>query len=157
MARNVSLRPPFPLDAIGNVYYYFTSKATTEDEIQVPNFVHQLRRAKQHARDQFKDIDLNQLGSRAIEEAKVAPNIMTKSDNYMCTSICNFGFYNIDFGWGRPIRVTTAPHSKKNTFIFLDDPSGDGIHVLITLTKPHMLVFESNKELLEFAAPLGHE
>ncbi|KAK4709160.1 hypothetical protein R3W88_030085 [Solanum pinnatisectum] len=44
--------------------------------------------------------------------------------------------------------------SDANNFIFMDEPSGDGINVLITLTKDDMLNFQKKKELLEFASPV---
>ncbi|XP_055835301.1 acylsugar acyltransferase 3-like [Solanum dulcamara] len=151
----MNLRPPLPLNAIGNGTYYFTAIATSEDEIQVPNFVDQLVKAKQHVKDKLKEINVNELGSRALEESKVAKNIMADDDYYLCSSFRNFGLYTIDFGWGRPIRVVPASHPRKKTLHFLDDPNGDGINVHITLTQHHMLLFQNNKDLLEFASPIG--
>ncbi|KAK4353975.1 hypothetical protein RND71_026169 [Anisodus tanguticus] len=53
-----------------------------------------------------------------------------------------------------PIRVTLERHPMKNSFIFLDDPSGDRINAVITLKEADMLVFQSNKELLEFSSTI---
>lgn len=40
----------------------------------------------------------------------------------------------------------------KNNLTFLDDPSRDRINTLITLTEIDMSLFQTNKEILEFAA-----
>ncbi|XP_009796801.1 acylsugar acyltransferase 3-like [Nicotiana tabacum] len=151
----MSFRPPLSRNTIGNACYFFGSIASTEDEIELPHFVAQLRNAKQYLQDKSKDP--NTLASHVLENVKERANKSEKStkfDFYMCSSLCNLGVYKIDFGWGEPIRVTLARNPMKNNFIFLDSPNGDGINVLITLREADMLIFESNKELLEFASPL---
>ncbi|XP_055835303.1 acylsugar acyltransferase 3-like [Solanum dulcamara] len=115
----MNLRPPLPLNAIGNVTYYFTVIATSEDEIQLPNFVDQLGKAKQHVKDKLKEINVNELGSHALEEFKVAKNIMADDDNYLCSSLRNFRLYTIDFGWGRPIKSGSSITSKEEDTSFL--------------------------------------
>ncbi|OIT35573.1 PREDICTED: acylsugar acyltransferase 3-like [Nicotiana attenuata] len=150
----MNFRPPLPQNTIGNACFFFGSIAATEDEIQLPHFVAQLRKAKQYLQDKSKDP--HQLASHLLEKVKEQANKSgeNKFDLYMCSSLCNLGVYKIDFGWGEPIRVTLARNPMKNNFIFLDPPNGDGINVLITLTEADMLTFQSNKELLEFASPL---
>lgn len=146
----MNLRPPLPLNTIGNGVHFFNTITTAEDEIQVPHFVAQLRKAKQHLRDQ--------LASRSLMEIKLeaaGTNILDmKYDFYLCTSLCHLGLYQADFGWGSPTRVTPPKNLMKNNLTFLDNPTGDGINALITLTEADMSIFQSNKELLEFATPL---
>ncbi|CAN4084035.1 unnamed protein product [Withania somnifera] len=112
--RLMNLCPPLPLNTIGN-----------EDEIQVPHFIAQLRKAKQHLQDQ--------LASRSPIEIKLeaaGKNILDmKYDFYLCSSLCHLGLYKADFGW-------------------------DGINALITLTEEDMSIFQSNNELLEYATLL---
>ncbi|KAG5578008.1 hypothetical protein H5410_058142 [Solanum commersonii] len=130
--------------------------AMTENKISLPNYVGELQKAKQQLRYELKDMNTDQLATHAIEKIKEIANIMKQDafDMYFCTSLCTFGSHKIDFGWGSPIRVTQVKQPMKNQFIFMDDPSGEGINVLITLTEADMLLFQNNKELLEFASPV---
>ncbi|XP_060169827.1 acylsugar acyltransferase 3-like [Lycium barbarum] len=149
----MNIRPTLPLiNTIGNATCFFSSATTTEDEIQVPHAVARVQKAKQHLRDKLKDTSSDQIASHALESIKAAAN--SSSEILFCSSLCNFGLYKTDFGWGKPIRVTLPSHPMKNNIIFLDDPSGQGIDALITLKETDMLIFQVNKELLEFASPL---
>ncbi|XP_059314868.1 acylsugar acyltransferase 3-like [Lycium ferocissimum] len=150
----MNLRPPLPLKAIGNAVSSFSVTATMKDEIHVPIFVDKLRKAKQHSRDKFRDIKPNQLFSHSLERSKEAAEMLKSNDIYFCSSHCNFGLYTIDFGWGRPIRVTPTSYPRQNGVIFLDDQSGEGINVLINLAEADMLIFQRDEELLEFASPI---
>ncbi|KAI3913880.1 hypothetical protein MKW92_051665 [Papaver armeniacum] len=62
------------------------------------------------------------------------------------TSWCNLGFYEIDFGWGKPIWVTTDatlfPH--KNNFVMNDTICGEGIEVWVNLVEDDMAKFQDN-------------
>ncbi|KAF3635005.1 putative deacetylvindoline O-acetyltransferase-like [Capsicum annuum] len=152
----MNMRPPIPLDTIGNAISCFGSVAMTEDDIKLPNLFARLREAKQQLRGELKDKNTDQLAAHVLKERKEGADIKMDMFGayYSCTSICNLGFCTIDFGWGRPVRVTLARNSRKNNFLFLDDPSGDGINVIVTLTEDDMLMFQNNKELLEFASPV---
>lgn len=141
---------------MGNANCLFSAIAMTENKISLPNYVGELQKAKQQLRYELKDMNTDQLATHAIEKIKEIANIMKQDafDMYFCTSLCTFGSHKIDFGWGSPIRVTQVKQPMKNQFIFMDDPSGEGINVLITLTEADMLLFQNNKELLEFASPV---
>ncbi|CAN4076292.1 unnamed protein product [Withania somnifera] len=154
----MNLRPPIPLNTMGNACVLFGSITKTEDDIKLPNFIAQLQEAKQQLRDDLKDMNTNQIAAHALERLKHGADIMefNKYDTYSCRSVCNFGLYTIDFGWGRPVRVTLAGNPTKNHFLFMDDSTGDGINVLVSLTEADMLIFQNNKELLEFASPVVH-
>nr|XP_033512495.1 acylsugar acyltransferase 3-like [Nicotiana tomentosiformis] len=152
----MNLHPHFPLNTIGNAYCFLNSATTTEDEIQLPHIVAQLRKAKQHQRNMLKDMSSDKIALHALESINAGVNIIIekKYDPYMYSSLCNLGLYKIDFGWGKPINVTLARSPMKNNIVFLDNPSGEGINTLITLREADMLIFQSNKELLEFAYPV---
>uniref|UniRef100_M1ABN7 Acyl-transferase n=1 Tax=Solanum tuberosum TaxID=4113 RepID=M1ABN7_SOLTU len=152
----MNLRPPIPLNTMGNATCLFSTIAITKDNITLPNYVGELQKAKLQLRNELKDMNTNQLASHGIEKIKDIINIAKQDvfDIYFCTSLCTFGSHKIDFGWGSPLRVTQVKHPMKNKFNFMDDPSGEGINVLITLTEADMLLFQSNKELLEFASPV---
>ncbi|MCE3049936.1 hypothetical protein HAX54_046152 [Datura stramonium] len=153
----MNLRPPLPLNTIGNACCHFSSVATTEDDIKLHNFGAQLHIAKQQLRDELKVMSTDELTAHALEKVKRGVEKLEKNtfDIYSCSSLCNFGLHKTDFGWGRPIRVTLASNRVKNNFYFFDDPNGDGINALITLREDDMLMLQSNKEFLEFVSPIN--
>ncbi|KAJ8549586.1 hypothetical protein K7X08_033293 [Anisodus acutangulus] len=57
----MNLRPPLPLNTIGNGVNFFNTIAATEDEIQVPHLVAQIRKAKQHLGDQLASHSLMEI------------------------------------------------------------------------------------------------
>jgi len=79
--------------------------------------------------------------------------------NYIAfTSWCNFGLYDIDFGWGKPIWVSLVGSSGNSKTVFsnlvmlMDTRSGDGIEAWVSLDKEDMVVLGQDKELLAFAS-----
>ncbi|WVZ14349.1 hypothetical protein V8G54_011915 [Vigna mungo] len=69
---------------------------------------------------------------------------------YSFSSWMRFGFYETDFGWGKPSYVRTIGVPIKNVVILMGTKVGDGMEAWITLTSRDMLQFEQNPELLEF-------
>ncbi|KAF3437660.1 hypothetical protein FNV43_RR20416 [Rhamnella rubrinervis] len=70
-----------------------------------------------------------------------------------CTSALDFGFYEIDFGWGKPIWVSLDSGSSLNNFIMLTRTrDGDGVEAWVTLSEEDMTVFELDPELPSFAS-----
>nr|ACI45393.1 salutaridinol 7-O-acetyltransferase [Papaver bracteatum] len=70
----------------------------------------------------------------------------------LMTSWCRMGFYETDFGWGKPVWVTTDPNIKPNkNLIFMNDTRcGEGIEVWVCFLEDDMAKFELHlSEILE--------
>ena len=61
-------------------------------------------------------------------------------DVYMFTSWCRFPFYEVDFGWGKPVWVSKS-HSAFEAATLLDTEDGDGIEAWVTFDKQDMPLF----------------
>ncbi|WMV55920.1 hypothetical protein MTR67_049306 [Solanum verrucosum] len=157
MSHVINLRPLIPLDTIGNATCGYSTIAMTENEIQLSNYVAQLQKIKQQVRNELKNLDMNQIVPYALGKMKGVVDMMEKDifDIYLSTSVCNFGLYSkTNFGWGRPIKITYTKYPVKKSIILFDDPSEEGIDALITLPEDEMLIFQKDKELLEFTSPI---
>lgn len=78
-----------------------------------------------------------------------------EADYFGFSSWCKFGFYEADFGWGKPIWVSSIGSSGTvlmNLIILVETRLGDGIEAWVTLDEPDMARLESNPELLTFAS-----
>ncbi|CAJ1949399.1 unnamed protein product [Sphenostylis stenocarpa] len=71
---------------------------------------------------------------------------------YSFSSWVRFGFYETDFGWGKPSYVRTIGVPIKNVVILMGTKDGDGIEAWVTLTTRDMVHFEQNPELLQFVS-----
>ncbi|OWM70690.1 hypothetical protein CDL15_Pgr014363 [Punica granatum] len=59
-------------------------------------------------------------------------------DHFVCSSWCSFRFYDIDFGWGRPVWVSNIGLCKPmflNLIFLVDTRSGDGIEAWVTMMR----------------------
>ena len=78
-----------------------------------------------------------------------------EADYFGFSSWCNFGFYEADFGWGKPIWVSSIGSSGSmfmNLVILPDTRFGDRIEAWVTLDEQDMARLEFNPELLTFAS-----
>ncbi|KAL7244456.1 hypothetical protein ACSBR1_016661 [Camellia fascicularis] len=74
-------------------------------------------------------------------------------DYFSCTSVCNGGIYEADFGWGRPVWVSLGGAEDPlimNLIFLMDIRSGGGIEAWVSLSEEEMDLFECDPELLEF-------
>ncbi|XP_054785342.1 stemmadenine O-acetyltransferase-like [Prosopis cineraria] len=69
---------------------------------------------------------------------------------YLFSSWVRFGFYETDFGWGKPTWACTVGVPTRNVIILMPTRSGDGIEAWVSLNELHMLEFENN--LLQYAS-----
>ncbi|KAI3923166.1 hypothetical protein MKW92_039578 [Papaver armeniacum] len=73
-------------------------------------------------------------------------DVEVKTLPLLMTSWCKFGLYDADFGWGKPLWVTTNPfiEPSKNIIFMNDTKCGEGIEVWATFLEDDMVNFELN-------------
>lgn len=67
-------------------------------------------------------------------------------------SWCKFPMYEADFGWGKPIWVTTSTCPVKNAIVLMDTRNGNGIEAIVNMKESDMVRFEREVELVQYAS-----
>ncbi|KAK9124400.1 hypothetical protein Sjap_014002 [Stephania japonica] len=67
-------------------------------------------------------------------------------------SWCRFPFYEANFGWGKPIWVSTTKTPGKNLVIMVDSKFGDGIEAWLNMVEEDMVELEKDEEFLSFVS-----
>ncbi|KAJ8565616.1 hypothetical protein K7X08_008192 [Anisodus acutangulus] len=127
--------------------------ATNEEEIELPCLVRNLRKGVELAykKDQ---VEQNELVLEIVESMRNGklPYETDEYDMYFCSNLCKFPLYSVDFGWGKPERVSLPNGPFKKMFFLKDYQTGQGLEVHVMLQKQQMSAFECDEELLEFAS-----
>ncbi|XP_073020718.1 pelargonidin 3-O-(6-caffeoylglucoside) 5-O-(6-O-malonylglucoside) 4'''-malonyltransferase-like [Primulina eburnea] len=58
-----------------------------------------------------------------------------------------FGFYEVDFGWGKPIWCSVGSPAADNLVILMENKEGDGIEACVHLHQKFMESFEQQQEI----------
>lgn len=141
--------PPIPTRVIGNIFSLIRVPTMMDDEITVAGVVRELRKAK----DELKKED-NVKNNNMISISSELSSMANEVELHYSTSLCNYPLNNLDFGWGKPSRVTMQLRGHKNGFLFMDNQRGDGIEVIGSLPQKNVTQFEDCKEFKEFASPI---
>ncbi|KAI9095056.1 hypothetical protein K1719_026520 [Acacia pycnantha] len=126
--------PPLPETCVGNFVGFFTiipEESNNDSEMNLQGRVIHLRKGL----EQFTKLLKNEV-----------------LDLWGCSSWCHFGFYEVDFGWGRPKWVSIPLLETKNSVVLMDTSDGKGIEALVALSEQDMALMESNTEFIEFAS-----
>ncbi|XP_051143493.1 stemmadenine O-acetyltransferase-like [Andrographis paniculata] len=159
-------KPPFGTDFFGNCGV--TTTASSQNCMQedvYKDLARKLRDAVARIDGEFvarMQGDRGLLGYHANRQSLVA-DFSGGADRLVSSSWCGFGVYDVDFGWGKPVWVTTAVDSSSSTYansiILMDTSVGNGVEALIRLGEKYMAVFDAIEELLDLAcidpSPLG--
>ncbi|EXB82428.1 Vinorine synthase [Morus notabilis] len=113
---------------------------------------------------EFVKNNIQEKGDELVENAKKVSVRLVKGEvaGLYISSLCRFPLYEADFGYGKPIWVSSANRGVINLVALLDNKAGDGIEAYICLNADDMAKLEADKELLAFVSPndvaaLDHE
>ncbi|KAJ8772750.1 hypothetical protein K2173_027927 [Erythroxylum novogranatense] len=165
VGHNVNMRrratPQFPEFTIGNFPWatIFTTKETG-----MPDLVIKLREAISRIDGDFVRklqgnegwLNLNQI----IKDKKSELSGSEFSDGFNhleFSSWCNFGLYDLDFGYGKPIWATYAGPDKSkasvyNLIVLIDTRTDRGIEAWVCLDEEEIALLEKDEELLSYAS-----
>nr|BDW80083.1 BAHD acyltransferase [Arnebia euchroma] len=153
------LNPPLPSYFVGNLASYFGVPFPEDKDLNYTRLASDLRGAKVAFYEKFKGVTANEFREEILKSVEFMKMISAGESNleqYICTSMCRFPFYDMDFGWGKPERANFAAAPFKNFILLMDDRNGDGVEAFVPLEDKIMEVFEKDPELLHFAS-LGSE
>ncbi|KAI3767308.1 hypothetical protein L2E82_17405 [Cichorium intybus] len=122
------------------------TRVENECEMNPESFISELRNQK----TQFQAIRNIETAMGIFSEWDLEELLRKFTGLYICSSLCGNSAYEIDFGWGKPVKATHAGDLRKNSFILMDAPNGDGIEALVCLGNQDMAIVQNDPELLAF-------
>ncbi|KAL4569493.1 hypothetical protein LXL04_025132 [Taraxacum kok-saghyz] len=131
--------------AVGNFFTLSISKM--QGEIRLNELVAEVKKGK---------MELEGIRDQQEVVEKLLNTFSTlRGDVYYTSSVCNAPFYEVDFGWGKPLEVTVRiPDVEEKTIIMFDTPSGDGISALVHLPEEDISILKKDKEFLTYVENL---
>ncbi|XP_057486935.1 acyltransferase Pun1-like [Actinidia eriantha] len=147
--------PPLPDNSVGNFTWQFTLSFRDQRERNLVELVAEMRKSRSEFYNKYeKRLKMTEwfgIIRELMKEAKENYAGNTDLLVFISSSMCRFPFYEVDFGWGKPVWVALAGNVFKNTFVVMDRRSGDGIESWVALDEQDMALFENDDELLGFA------
>ncbi|KAE8736336.1 BAHD acyltransferase [Hibiscus syriacus] len=141
------IEPPVPEYSIGNFFSFAPTIPSMEDS----NLVSQMRDSIRAVNNEY--VKKLQDGYNHLDSFKEKTSSYGKGEivPFTFTSLCRFPLYDADFGWGKPVWAAFGDREIKNTAVFLDTITGDGIEAWVTLNEEEMAKLDSDEELLAYA------
>ncbi|KAH6779008.1 hypothetical protein C2S52_010245 [Perilla frutescens var. hirtella] len=147
--------PPQPKHACGN--FAITSQTQTE-EIGMEELVHVMGESVEESIADYgellspdrdaRSIIMNALGNISKQVRNPETNVVDFTD------WSKFGFYEADFGWGKP--VWTGIQSNRpviSSTVLMSDREGDGIEAWLYLKANDMRLFEQDEDISNYLLP----
>ncbi|XP_044476063.1 stemmadenine O-acetyltransferase-like [Mangifera indica] len=152
--------PPISDYSTGNLLWLAAAECSPNTyNPELHNLAAKMRRAiSKFDGDFVKTLTSTQQGNAVMSESlKEMAEFGAKDevDYFGFSSWCKFGFYENDFGWGKPVWVSSVGLSSQvfmNLVILVETKSGDGMEAWLTLDEKDMNILVSNPEFLRFAS-----
>ncbi|KAJ4715318.1 vinorine synthase-like [Melia azedarach] len=150
-------KPLMPEYSMGNIVWTANALCTNE-EPELDGLVGKLREAIMEINGDFlKSLQGDEGFLNLCEAAKNESALCSSAvERITFSSWCNFGLVDIDFGWGKPIWVSTIGIDGpvpcfSNTIILMDTRLKGEIEAWVYLLEEDMNILELDKELIAFA------
>ncbi|XP_071710743.1 epi-neemfruitin B 7-O-acetyltransferse L7AT-like [Rutidosis leptorrhynchoides] len=142
-----------PENSIGNLIWLASAECRTNANARLCDLVEKVRDSVSKINGEFVKKLQGDKGTRVMEES--LKSIKDCVDYIGFTSWCKMGFYDVDFGWGKPVWVCGSVCEGSPVFmnfvILMDTKYGDGIEAWVCLDEHEMHILKHNPELLEYA------
>ncbi|KAK7246930.1 hypothetical protein RIF29_41801 [Crotalaria pallida] len=158
--------PPLHEKSTGNIVWTFNPSNQFTDKKE-PLELHELVTEIREGLCEFCDKKIKNFGEVSFvneylkkthslpqeKEASTSCDISKEKETmFLFTSWCRYSMYEADFGWGKPMWVTTSDCPNKNHIALMDTRDGNGIEVLVNLEEEDMALLECDVELLHYAS-----
>nr|URS65388.1 akuammiline synthase [Alstonia scholaris] len=155
------IEPPLPDSTFGNVIWLafaFYDCDPSETKIKPGDVVERVREA-------FAALDKESISELETDDAftslsELLESVYTneKIKIYRFTSTCNMGFYDVDFGWGKPVWVAhmgnMVDYRCKQQIVFMETGHmSKDIELWLAAEEDELSVLEKNAEFLAYATP----
>lgn len=150
--------PALPDNILGNLIWLSSAKSTAKHDVGLPDLVKQVRKSISRIDDCYVKKLRGDEGCDLMRKSlKEIGDFCSKgATHYGFSSWCKFGFYDIDFGFGKPIWVSSISSKCSffmNLIILVESSRCDnGIEAWVTLDEEEMNMLVGNQELLVFAS-----
>lgn len=158
--------PPLPEKSIGNwVWSFPIPRDNEETELQLHELVAKTREGLSEFCEKglVKNFGNLSVVSEFLKEATSFPKrkgVTNSNDSvpvkkpslFFFASWCKLPTYEVDFGWGKPIWVTSIGSPVRNSVVLMDSRDGNGIEALVNMEEQDLAIFESDVEILQYAS-----
>ncbi|KAL8256632.1 hypothetical protein R6Q59_031699 [Mikania micrantha] len=142
-------------DLICNMVWISNATCQASNEPTLHSLVKRVHESIAKIDDEFVNKAQGDEGYVAMQQSLAQMGEIGSVDIYNFTSWCNMGFYDIDFGWGKPSWVTGYVSDGIPVFlnlVSLMDTNNGGIEAWVNLNEEEMKILLCNQELLSYAS-----
>ncbi|XP_051143505.1 stemmadenine O-acetyltransferase-like [Andrographis paniculata] len=152
--------PPFPSDCFGNFISITTASSINRTTGEYKELARKFRDTIKKVDGEYVSSIQGDGGLLGLEKIQsMYAEVPDGADLLSVSSWCRFGGYDIDFGWGKPLWMTTYVHGGSdmetskyiNLVGLMDTRNGHGIEALVTLGETYMPFFDAIEELHDLA------
>ncbi|KZV13846.1 BAHD acyltransferase-like [Dorcoceras hygrometricum] len=145
--------PALPDESFGNMYWLTAAKCTSPADSNLEDLAGEVKRAIKKLDSGFVQALKDGGYHQKLEETK--KGFPRGSQPMGISSWCRFGWYDIDFGWGKPVWISLAVCGDSETVAangatFMDTRFNDGIEAWMTLAQDYVASFEENEDIKNY-------